>query len=202
MHGQGVAPLQNFQRGDQLGGAEFFPPRVVIGQRRQRANHIADDFRIAQDRAIGGLDAPDGKHHIPVDTVARLYPVEPGLPEGGHFPAVFDPLLRDRRADIIPDGLDEFGLIAGPFEDLRIRRNPVECLVVGRSGYSGGLRLRPEALYPGLKRICCAGACRIAQDQGEASSAKKTAKQPSGPLRATGVQFHELSPNAPCSSQE
>ena len=65
-----------------------------------------------------------GLKHLFLDPEPRLNPVQRRAPCGKRLAAIVDPQVRDRRVEIVPDGLGEFRLIAIPADDIRIIPHP------------------------------------------------------------------------------
>ncbi len=117
-----VAALQDLQRRDQLRAGELGALLVGIGERRQRAHHIAHHLVVLEDFAVVRFHRPDGEHDVAVDAVARFDLIEGLLVLPRHGAADLDRVLMHAVIEIVPHRGSEFRLVACLFQHFRVDR--------------------------------------------------------------------------------
>jgi hypothetical protein len=71
-----VTSFQDLQGCKKLLPPEACPIGISTGEGRERPDHRLHNRRVIKDRAIGGVDAPDGEHDGAVDAIGCLDRIE------------------------------------------------------------------------------------------------------------------------------
>mmetsp|Transcript_22340 Transcript_22340/g.35703 ORF Transcript_22340/g.35703 Transcript_22340/m.35703 type:complete len:325 (+) Transcript_22340:2142-3116(+) len=141
-----IAVLQNLERGHQLLLKKPATP-PVISQRREALDHIV----AALETAIGALQPPNGHDNFFVDTVFGFDRLQLAAMFAQRRFAVLHPRIRRGTVQIFPDRLGELGLVAIPFDHIRIITHPAKGTIKGAGTDTLRQGTAPKPFDPTLK---------------------------------------------------